>query len=357
MKVVHLGLLLDAAHREPAALMQAWPTQVAVAEAAAGAGCEIAVFQACHREALLERDGVRHRFMPIAAMARALAGEKPDLLHVHGLQFGRELLALPRLPTLLQDHANAPPRRPLPWLHARRSFSRSRGLLFCASEQALPFRRRGLLSQGTRVHEVAESSSSFAPMDRAAVRGLTGLAGDPALLWVGHLDDNKDPLTVLEGVALAAERLAQLQLWCCFGQAPLLHEVQQRIATDARLAGRVHLLGPQPHERIELLMNAADFLVQGSHREGSGYALIEALACGLTPLVSDIPSFRALTGRGTVGRLWPCGDAGALAQAITTAATEAREPMRRRARAHFEALLSPAALGQRLRSVYEQALS
>ena len=45
-------------------------------------------------------------------------------------------------------------------------------------------------------------------------------------------------------------------------------------------------------------MQAADLFVLGSHREGSGYSLIEALACGLPPVVTDIHAFRTLTGCG-----------------------------------------------------------
>ena len=41
--------------------------------------------------------------------------------------------------------------------------------------------------------------------------------------------------------------------------------------------------------RVEELMRAADIFTLGSHREGSGYALTEALACGLPPVVTDIP--------------------------------------------------------------------
>ncbi len=66
-------------------------------------------------------------------------------------------------------------------------------------------------------------------------------------------------------------------------------------------------------------MRAADLFVLGSHREGSSFALIEALATGLTPVVTDIPSLRALTGNGAVGALWPCGDAGALDDALRSA--------------------------------------
>src|SRR6185437_6621870 len=128
---------------------------------------------------------------------------------------------------------------------------------------------------------IPESSSRFTPGDRARARALTGLSGDPCVLWVGRLTRGKDPLTVLEGIALAASRLPGLRLWCAFGAAPMLVEVRARIADDPRLAGRVHLLGEAPHARIETLLQAADLYVSGSRVEGSGYAALEAIACGV----------------------------------------------------------------------------
>jgi glycosyltransferase involved in cell wall biosynthesis len=91
--------------------------------------------------------------------------------------------------------------------------------------------------------------------------------------------------------------------------------------------------------------------VLGSHHEGSGYSLIEALACGLPPVVTDIPSFRALTGAQTVGRLWPCGDSHALCAALQSVAGSA-DDARRAVRAHFDRELSFDALGTKLAAMY-----
>jgi glycosyltransferase involved in cell wall biosynthesis len=231
------------------------------------------------------------------------------------------------------------------------------GIAFCSSDQARPFTKAGLISAATQVYEIPESTSRFAPGDRDEARRLTGLEGDPAVLWVGHLDANKDPLTILEGISAAARELPGLQLYCCFGNAPLLRAVQDRIATDGDLRDRVHLLGRLPHERIELLMRAADLFVLGSHREGSGYSLIEALACGLPPVVTDIPSFRSLTGGGAVGALWPCNDSRALCQALQGIARRAGSEMRAAVRAHFEHELSFDALGLKLMAMYEDVLA
>lgn len=175
-------------------------------------------------------------------------------------------------------------------------------------------------------------------------------------MWVGHLDPNKDPLTVLDGVSAAGRELPQLQMYCCYGTARLLRAAQDRIASDPDLRGRVHLLGRVSHERVELLMRAADIFVLGSHREGSGYSLIESLACGLSPVVTDIPSFRALTAGGTVGKLWPCGDAKALYEALRSSADRTGPETRAAVRAHYDRELSFEALGRKLADMYEDVV-
>ncbi|MBS0365017.1 MAG: glycosyltransferase family 4 protein [Proteobacteria bacterium] len=364
LHVAQIGFFNDPAGRAPAELLQAWPSLVDVAEAAAGCGVRVSVVQACSRSEQLERNAVHYNFLPfgpkphsfalapLAALLRRLA---PDLLHVHGLEFHRQVSALtallPGVPVVLQDHASRPPR---PWRRAgwRRGLAAVSAVSFTAADQAAPFARAGLLGTRTRVYEVPESTSRFVTGNRAAARLATGVHGDPAVLWIGHLDANKDPLTVLTGVSAAAQALPGLRLWCCYGSAPLLPAVEARIAGDPGLRDRVRLLGRVPHARVELLMRAADIFVLGSHREGSGYSLIEALACGLPPVVTDIPSFRALTGAGAVGRLWPCGDARALGTALQSVATSAGDSQRLAVGAHFERELSFAALGAKLAAMY-----
>jgi glycosyltransferase involved in cell wall biosynthesis len=103
-------------------------------------------------------------------------------------------------------------------------------------------------------------------------------------------------------------------------------------------------VGEVPHARIETLLRAADLFVSGSRAEGSGYAALEALACGVTPVLTDIPAFRALTGNGRVGHLWPCGDAVRLADELFLAATARASPQQ--VRAHFDATLSFDAVGR-----------
>jgi len=361
MHVAQISFFLDPERREPAELLAAWPTLVDVAEAASAAGARVSVLQACHVAAHLVRNDVEYHFVPPDAPAASVAGSAAfrravrrcdaDVHHVHGLGFPADVATLsalcPGVPILLQDHADRPPRlwRRLTW---RRGFSAAAGVAFCAREQADPFRAAALLREATPVFEVPESTARFTPGDRFTARERTGLYGNPCVLWVGHLDANKDPLTVLDGVRLAARELPEMRLFCCFGTAPLEAEVRERIEADAWLRRKVHLLGRVPHDDVQELMRSADLFVLGSHREGSGYSLIEALACGLPPVVTDIPAFRALTGRGAVGWLWPPDDALAFSRALVTAARCRSPAMRESVRVHFEQTLSPLAVGRRL---------
>jgi glycosyltransferase involved in cell wall biosynthesis len=248
---------------------------------------------------------------------------------------------------LAQDHASTPGGRRATL--RRWGLRKVAGVAFTAEAQAEPFRQAGELPAGTPVFAIPESSSLFTPGDRDEARARNGVFGEPALLWVGRLDANKDPLTILEAVRLTLPRLPDLHLWCAYHEAELLPEIERRLRADPLLAAHVHLLGKRPHSEMQDLYRAADQFVLASHREGSGYSLIEAMACGATPVVSDIPSFRALTGNAAVGALAPCGDAVAFSERIVALA---RQPQHAQVLDHFARELSPDALGTKLGVAY-----
>jgi glycosyltransferase involved in cell wall biosynthesis len=225
-------------------------------------------------------------------------------------------------------------------------------VVFTARDQARPFVEAGALGASVPILEVIEASSTFTPGDRHAARGASGVDGDPALLWVGRLDPNKDPMRVLDAVEIAMGRLPGLRLWCLFDAAPLGTAVRERLGRHPALSRGVRLVGPVPHRQVEAFCRAADLFVLGSHREGSGYALIEALACGVTPVVTDIPSFRRITRDGKVGELVPVDDAGRMAEAIVKQSGRIGEASRRRVREHFERCLSETAVADELRNAY-----
>ena len=377
IRSVQVSLYTDPEGRDAEALLGAWPTLPGVAAGVARAGVGVTIVQAATRRQTVARDGVAFHFVdgpgPVARrlpggvplprrpvrILNCVASLAPDIVHIHGLQYPlaiRQLIrAVGGVPVLVQDHGVQLPRgwRRHAWQWALRDLA---GVAFVAREQTRPFFEARVFRADLPVFEVMEGSSPFTPGDQAAARAETGIGGDPCLLWTGHLNRNKDPFTALEAFRLAAPRLPDARLWCCFGEAPLLDAVRSRIAEDHVLRPRVTLLGKHPHADMEKLFRAADFLVQMSHAEASGYSLIEALSCGTTPLVTDIPSFRRICGDGRAGSLTPVGDPWAMADAMVAYAGRDRTALRRVARAHFEEALSFDAIGRQLRGAYEALL-
>ncbi|MFA6112685.1 MAG: glycosyltransferase family 4 protein [Sphingomonas sp.] len=365
LRIVQVNCVIDESRRAPADLFAAWPTLSATADAAAHAGADVTVLQASRVPGEYRDRGVTYRFVAEPRWQRgngagsmpwrigaAIRRVRPDVVHFNGLDFPFHVRAAcsAGAPVLVQDHASRAEGRSArlrAWGHEKIA-----GVAFTARAQAEPFLRRHQLPRSAQLFEVPESSSHFTPGDRDAARRACGIYGAPALLWIGHLDANKNPLTMLHGVRTALATLPDLHVWCAFAGIGLLGEIEALLRADPRLAGHVHLLGTVPHPAIETLCRAADLFVSTSRREGSGYALIEALACGMTPVISDIPSFRALTGHGALGALVPVGDADALAAAIIDQAQRPREAARAAVRAHFEQHLAFDAIGAQLMAAY-----
>lgn len=368
MRVIHLSAWRDRDGRTGAELLEAWPTLTDVAAAAAGAGIDVQVVQAAARDEVLERAGIRVHFvsepgarllprrlsaaLPLRLMRRVRA-LRPDVIHFHSFAFplAARLASSLGAPVLVQDHLDKlppPSRRAL----YRWGYSRIAGAAFTDAELAHPFVAAGLLRPRTPVFDVLESSTRFTPGDPAAARAAAGIYGDPCLVWIGRLMEHKEPWVVLDAFERAAPRLRDGRLWMAYGKAPLLQAVRARIEASPVLRERVRLLGRVPHPRVQELLRGADLYLSASRREGSGYALLEALASGCVPLVADIPAHRRITRGGAVGGLFPRGDADALAALLVEHAARPRAAERVRARQHFERHLSFAAVGRELRDAY-----
>jgi len=181
------------------------------------------------------------------------------------------------------------------------------------------------------------------------------LPGRPALLWVGRLESNKDPLTVLAGFELAVAALPDAALTLVYGDDVLLGDVKDRIGRSDILRGRVHLRGQLDRAELAAVYQGADAFVLGSHREVACFSLIEALSFGLSPFVTDIPPFRVLTDGGRLGGLFTPGRPEELAGVLARLAEGDFAARRAAVRAYFERELSWRVLGRRALAIYEAA--
>ena len=68
----------------------------------------------------------------------------------------------------------------------------------------------------------------------------------------------------------------------------------KRILKMSEGHSNIHLLGSLPIAQVRKYLSNANAFVYLSEEEGFGYPIVEALACGTSVLVSDIPVFREL---------------------------------------------------------------
>jgi glycosyltransferase involved in cell wall biosynthesis len=78
----------------------------------------------------------------------------------------------------------------------------------------------------------------------------------------------------------------------------------------------VTFAGQVPQADLPRFYHMADLYLSPAHVDGSSVSLLEALACGLPCLVSDIPTNREWVTENVNGWLFPDGDADALAARI-----------------------------------------
>ena len=189
----------------------------------------------------LERNGVHYYFMPFGdhgrhrrmrRCANCCANLAPDVFHVHGSAFPRMCCRSPRsLPAFRSScriMRTGPPRF---W---RRAFVAPRNVGRRRDQHFVPWSRRGRSSTpacsigpNAQIYEIPESTSRFVPGRREEARRATG-ASTAILRFSGSgiwmRTRIRSPCSRASATRHAICR--DLQLYCCFGSAPLLGAVQ-----------------------------------------------------------------------------------------------------------------------------------
>jgi glycosyltransferase involved in cell wall biosynthesis len=111
-------------------------------------------------------------------------------------------------------------------------------------------------------------------------------------------------------------------------QGQALREILQR----GGVLERVSFGGQVNNQELSRYYHMADLFISPSHVDGSSISLLEALACGMPVIVSDIPANREWVTDGVNGWLFPDGDADALTRIILLA-LENRQTMHEMGRA------------------------
>jgi len=202
---------------------------------------------------------------------------------------------------------------------------RAAGLLAVSEALASDMAERGFPAGKIAVHYTGLDRALFRPRDRAesraaAERDFAIPADGPLLATVGALIPRKGQQLAIRALArLPGARLALV------GTGPD-QAALELLARESGMAERVHFLGSLDHERLPMLLSAADAMVLPSASEGLANAWVEALACGCPLVITEAGGAREVVTGPAAGRI-VARDAEAIAAGVREllAAPPARE--------------------------------
>lgn len=91
----------------------------------------------------------------------------------------------------------------------------------------------------------------------------------------------------------------------------------RNLVEKLNVSEHVRFVGLVPHHEVAQYLRAADIYVSTSFIDSTSVSLLEAMACGLAPVVTDILGNREWVQNGVNGLLYPPKDSRALAERIT----------------------------------------
>lgn len=284
---------------------------------------------------------------------------KPNVILMHGMIDPFSLILAKwiigsKTKIIVQNHAERPFQN-LKYLLQIWASGYVHAFLFTSIAQSDIWKAKKIIKKTQSVFEVMEGSTQFLDKNKSSFKKNLHLTDKLVFLWVGRLDKNKDPLCILSAMQRFMETNHDAVLRLIYNSNELEKEVKEFVV-KFNLHERVQLLGNMEHDLLEEQYNAADYFILGSHYEGSGYALCEAMACGCVPIVTKIPSFLKMLNNGECGYLFEPGNAGELLNILLKLNETDFQRLSELVKNKFQADLSFQAIAQKIESILYQEL-
>jgi glycosyltransferase involved in cell wall biosynthesis len=147
----------------------------------------------------------------------------------------------------------------------------------------------------------------FSSGDRAAARLATATPLDRfVILMLANLAPHKGQATAIRALEVLARRGIPAELWVA-GEDRSGEKKYERhlrdLATGLNVGAQVRFLGFRPD--VLQLLRASDAFVLPSTNEGLPLSILEAQACGIPVIASDIPGVREIIEDGATGFIVP----------------------------------------------------
>ncbi len=363
MKIISTGYSYTAAFADPEEWLKRISFHTGILEALAKKHEVISTEQISYSGELLQ-NGVHYHFIDPRnyhfyfpwKLHRYIKKQHPDIILVNGFVFPWQLIQLrhalgKKIKIAVINHAEKPSAG-LRKLLQRVADRYVQWHFFTSREAGAEWVKNGIIARQDKIVEAMEASSFFKPMEKEEAVVHTQVTGSPVFLFVGRLDANKDPLTVLKAFASHVTQQPGARLYMIYHTEELLGDIQAYLEKDIDLSCAVKLVGRVAHPEMEYWYNSADFIISASHYEGSGVAVCEAMGCSCIPILTNIPSFRMMTAKGNCGFLYEPGDADALSAILLQTVKLDKEEEKKKVLQQFRQTLSFKAIAAKMEETF-----
>ena len=182
----------------------------------------------------------------------------------------------------------------------------------------------GLGADPQRIEVVGNGvdSARFSPLPRGEARGALNIpAHAPVLVSVGGLVERKGFHRVIDCLPSLRQRHPGLQ-YLVVGGASAEGDWSARLQAQVEalnLQDTVRFLGPLPPDHLRGPLSAADVFVLATSNEGWANVFLEAMACGLPVVTTDVGGNPEVVLHESLGTIVPFGDSAALERALDAA--------------------------------------
>ncbi len=190
-----------------------------------------------------------------------------------------------------------------------------------------------------------------------ALRALKSSAYVPILVCNRHFEDLYDHQTLFSALDLLPRDLNYQLLLTGSG---VLEPVLQARANQSPWRDRVKFMGRLKNaSEVAELVKSSDIYITSSKQDGTSSSLIEAMACGLPSIVTNVGGNPEWIEEGKTGFLFPVGDVSLLAEHLKTLILNStlRLDMGKAARKIVEERAHPSRFQEAVIKVYGQLLS
>jgi len=301
---------------------------------------------------------------------KAIKNFRPDIISCHSSVAGflTRLVVKNRIPVVFTAHGwaftdGSPKWRKILAILSERYAAKYCLKIICVSENDRQLAIRYKISPKNKIITI-HNGTEIEPWnkilklkkDQKEKIALTEYIGQTRIVFVGRLATPKDPTTLIRAFKNLPERLQQKSHVFIVGDGPDRETICKIIGT-LKLKNKIHILGFLKRNEVKMTNLSADIYVLTSNWEGLPRAIIEAMACGLPIISTNVGGCRELVDSGN-GFIVARGDIYGLTKALSELISnkELREQM---GKSSYEKAASEFSLEKMLRAtetVYNEIL-